>query len=76
MIHRVDLDLQVTTTPSLNHIKHDKEIDKIDTCTIHMQVWGKYYNNYKSTTKCSDKIMHHYEYEVITIKASSGIAMK
>ena len=44
--------------------------------TIHMQVWGKYHNNYKSNIKFLDKIMHHYKYEVIIIKASSNIAMK
>ena len=63
-------------TPSLNHIKHDKQKDKIDTHTIHMQVWGKYHNNYKSNIKWLDNIIHHYKYEVIITKASSDIAMK
>ena len=76
VVHRVDPDQQVTTTPSLDHIKHEKHKDKIDTHTIHMPVWGKYHNNYKSNIKCLDKIMHHYEHEVIIIKASSDIAMK
>ena len=58
------------------HIKHDKQKDKIDTCTINMQVCGKYHNNYKSNIKCSNKITYRYEYEVIIIKASSNIAMK
>ena len=69
VLHRVDPDYQVTTTPSPNHIKHVRQKDKIDTCTIHMQVWGKY-KNYKSKIKCLDIIMHLYEYEIVIIKRS------
>ena len=78
VVHRVDPGQQVSTTPSLNHIKDNKQKDKIDTHThtIYMEVWGKYDNNYKSNIKFLDKIMHSYEYEVIIIKASSDIAMK
>ena len=51
VVHRVDPDLQVTTTPSLNHIKHVRQKDKANMRTINMQVWGKYHNSLTSNAQ-------------------------